>query len=120
LPSFIGIFGFVIYLSDYISRTVKKRKLIKHKHELEANSGLHFEGEKNEKGAAKIEMETNKIRTRYAPSPTGYFHIGGARTALFNYLYAKHMNGDFIVRIEDTDVERNVEGGIESQLANLK
>ena len=120
LPSFIGIFGFVIYLSDYISRTVKKRKLIKHKHELEANSGLHFEGEKNEKGAAKIEMETNKIRTRYAPSPTGYFHIGGARTALFNYLYAKHMNGDFIVRIEDTDVERNVEGGIESQLENLK
>lgn len=120
LPSFIGIFGFVIYLSDYISRTVKKRKLIKHKHELEANSGLHFEGEKNENGAMKIEMETNKIRTRYAPSPTGYFHIGGARTALFNYLYAKHMNGDFIVRIEDTDVERNVEGGIESQLENLK
>jgi len=120
LPSFIGIFGFVIYLSDYISRTVKKQKLIKHKHELEANSGLHFEGEKNEKETAKIEMETNKIRTRYAPSPTGYFHIGGARTALFNYLYAKHMNGDFIVRIEDTDVERNVEGGIESQLENLK
>ena len=62
----------------------------------------------------------NFKNTRYAPSPTGYFHIGGARTALFNYLYAKHMNGDFIVRIEDTDVERNVEGGIESQLENLK
>ncbi|MBQ2349587.1 MAG: glutamate--tRNA ligase [Mycoplasma sp.] len=61
-----------------------------------------------------------KIRTRYAPSPTGYFHIGGARTALFNYLYAKHMHGDFIVRIEDTDFERNVEGGTESQLENLK
>ncbi len=60
-----------------------------------------------------------KIRTRYAPSPTGYFHIGGARTALFNYLYAKHMNGDFVVRIEDTDIERNVEGGTESQLENL-
>ena len=64
-------------------------------------------------------MEKIKIRTRYAPSPTGYFHIGGARTALFNYLYAKHMNGDFIVRIEDTDIERNVKGGIESQLENL-
>lgn len=61
-----------------------------------------------------------KVRTRYAPSPTGYFHIGGARTALFNYLYAKHMGGEFIVRIEDTDIERNVEGGIESQLNNLK
>lgn len=61
----------------------------------------------------------SKIRTRYAPSPTGYFHIGGARTALFNYLYAKHNNGTFIVRIEDTDIERNVKGGIESQLDNL-
>lgn len=60
-----------------------------------------------------------KIRTRYAPSPTGYFHIGGARTALFNYLFAKHNNGDFIVRIEDTDIKRNVEDGIKSQLTNL-
>lgn len=62
----------------------------------------------------------SKIRARYAPSPTGFFHIGGARTALFNYLFAKHFNGTFIVRIEDTDTARNVEGGIESQLANLK
>ncbi|QZX49136.1 glutamate--tRNA ligase [Mycoplasma sp. E35C] len=62
----------------------------------------------------------SKIRTRYAPSPTGYFHIGGARTALFNYLFAKHHNGEFIVRIEDTDVERNVEDGAENQLYNLK
>ncbi|MCF0217494.1 MAG: glutamate--tRNA ligase [Malacoplasma sp.] len=66
-------------------------------------------------------MKNNKIiRTRYAPSPTGLFHIGGARTALFNYLYAKKYNGDFIVRIEDTDIERNVENGINSQLSNLK
>ncbi|SGA30747.1 glutamyl-tRNA synthetase [Chlamydia abortus] len=62
---------------------------------------------------------TNKIRTRYAPSPTGYLHIGGARTALFNYLYAKHFCGEFIFRLEDTDVERNVEGGEASQLDNL-
>ncbi|MBW0600028.1 glutamate--tRNA ligase [Mycoplasma anatis] len=60
-----------------------------------------------------------KIRTRYAPSPTGYLHIGGARTALFCYLYAKHFNGDFIFRLEDTDVKRNVVGGEESQLKNL-
>jgi glutamyl-tRNA synthetase len=64
-------------------------------------------------------MKTNKIRTRYAPSPTGFFHIGGARTALFNYLFAKHHNGTFVCRIEDTDVERNVDGGIASQLDSL-
>jgi glutamyl-tRNA synthetase len=59
------------------------------------------------------------IRCRYAPSPTGYFHIGGARTALMNYLFAKHNGGSFIVRIEDTDIERNVADGIESQLTGL-
>ena len=61
----------------------------------------------------------NRIRTRYAPSPTGYLHIGGARTALFNYLFAKHFNGDFVLRIEDTDVARNVEDGEDSQIDNL-
>lgn len=61
-----------------------------------------------------------EIRVRYAPSPTGYLHIGGARTAIFNYLFAKHNNGKFIVRIEDTDLERNVKDGISSQLDNLR
>ncbi len=51
----------------------------------------------------------NKIRTRFAPSPTGYLHIGGARTALFNLLYARHYGGKFILRIEDTDQERSTE-----------
>lgn len=60
-----------------------------------------------------------RIRTRYAPSPTGFLHIGGARTALFNFLYAKHHGGDFVIRIEDTDVARNVEGGEDSQINNL-
>ena len=60
-----------------------------------------------------------RIRTRYAPSPTGYLHIGGARTALFNYLFAKQHQGDFIFRLEDTDISRNVEGGERSQLDNL-
>ena len=63
---------------------------------------------------------TQEVRVRYAPSPTGHLHIGGARTALFNYLYARHHNGKFIVRIEDTDIERNIEGGESSQLENLK
>ncbi len=62
---------------------------------------------------------TNKVRVRYAPSPTGHLHIGGARTALFNFLYAKHYDGDFILRIEDTDVARNIEGGEASQIENL-
>jgi glutamyl/glutaminyl-tRNA synthetase len=61
-----------------------------------------------------------KIRTRYAPSPTGRFHLGGARTALFNFLYAKHLGGEFIVRLEDTDTSRNVIGGEEEQIDNLK
>ncbi len=63
---------------------------------------------------------TQEVRVRYAPSPTGHLHIGGARTALFNYLYARHNNGKFIVRIEDTDIARNIETGVLSQLDNLK
>jgi len=50
-----------------------------------------------------------KIRTRFAPSPTGYLHIGGARTALFNWLYARHHGGTFILRVEDTDQQRSTE-----------
>jgi nondiscriminating glutamyl-tRNA synthetase len=60
-----------------------------------------------------------EIRVRYAPSPTGHLHIGNARTALFNYLFARNLNGKFIIRIEDTDIKRNVEGGEESQLKYL-
>lgn len=60
------------------------------------------------------------IRVRYAPSPTGFLHIGNARTALFNYLYAKKYGGSLIVRIEDTDTERNVDTGIDNQLSMLK
>ncbi|MFD0716789.1 glutamate--tRNA ligase [Paenibacillus sp. GCM10027626] len=63
---------------------------------------------------------SNQVRVRYAPSPTGHLHIGNARTALFNYLFARHHGGKFIIRIEDTDVKRNVEGGEESQLKYLK
>ncbi len=61
-----------------------------------------------------------KIRVRYAPSPTGHLHIGNARTALFNYLFARKFNGTFVVRIEDTDQKRNVAGGEENQLKFMK
>lgn len=64
-------------------------------------------------------MKPSPIRVRYAPSPTGFLHIGGARSALFNFLFAKHHQGTFIVRIEDTDVERNVVGGEISQINDL-
>ncbi len=112
LPSMVGFFGFAIYLGNYLKRKYVAKKMIKQKKQLEKHYNMK-----------SIDINSKKdvrIRTRYAPSPTGYFHIGGARTALFNYLYAKHMNGDFIVRIEDTDTERNVEGGTQSQLENLK
>ena len=52
----------------------------------------------------------NRVRTRFAPSPTGYMHIGNLRTALYEYLIAKSQGGDFVLRIEDTDRSRYVEG----------
>ena len=60
------------------------------------------------------------VRVRFAPSPTGFLHIGGARTALFNWLYAKHTNGAFILRIEDTDVARNTQEAIDVILNGLR
>jgi nondiscriminating glutamyl-tRNA synthetase len=63
---------------------------------------------------------TKEVRVRYAPSPTGHLHIGNARTALFNYLFARSVDGKFIIRIEDTDKKRNIEGGEQSQLNYLK
>ncbi len=61
-----------------------------------------------------------EIRVRFAPSPTGYLHIGGLRTALYNYLYAKKTGGKFILRIEDTDRNRYVEGAVENLINTLK
>ena len=55
-------------------------------------------------------MAERRVRVRFAPSPTGALHIGGVRTALYNYLFAKQHGGDFILRIEDTDSNRYVEG----------
>lgn len=65
-------------------------------------------------------MENKKVRVRFAPSPTGPLHIGGVRTALYNYLFAKKHNGDFILRIEDTDQNRFVAGAEEYIIESLK
>ena len=63
---------------------------------------------------------TNSVRVRFAPSPTGYPHVGNIRTALFNWLFARHFGGSFIVRIEDTDVTRKIEGAVEAILDGLR
>ena len=62
----------------------------------------------------------SQVRVRFAPSPTGYLHIGGARTALFNWLFAKHHNGTFILRIDDTDEQRSTEASMQEIYASLK
>jgi glutamyl-tRNA synthetase len=63
---------------------------------------------------------TRPVRVRFAPSPTGYPHVGNIRTALFNWLFARHNGGSFIIRIEDTDVARRVEGAVEAILNSLR
>lgn len=65
-------------------------------------------------------MSFSKVRVRFAPSPTGYLHVGGARTALYNYLYAKRNGGDFILRIEDTDEARSSEESLRGMIEDLK
>ena len=65
-------------------------------------------------------MQENKVVTRFAPSPTGFVHVGGVRTALYAWLWARKNNGVFILRIEDTDKEREVEGSIGHIIASLK
>src|SRR5499425_1276407 len=61
----------------------------------------------------------SEIRVRFAPSPTGYLHVGGARTALFNWLFARHFSGTLILRIEDTDLERSTPEMVEGILQGL-
>jgi glutamyl-tRNA synthetase len=65
-------------------------------------------------------LNTSPVRVRFAPSPTGYLHIGGARTALFNWLYAKHTGGAFVLRIEDTDQARNTQEAVDVILNGLR
>lgn len=60
------------------------------------------------------------VRTRFAPSPTGYLHVGGARTALYSWLYAKHNQGEFVLRIEDTDLERSTQQAVDAILESME
>ena len=62
----------------------------------------------------------SSVRTRFAPSPTGYLHIGGVRTALFCWLYARHHGGQFILRIEDTDQERSTQESVDAILQGME
>ena len=68
----------------------------------------------------RIIMTEKRVRVRFAPSPTGALHIGGVRTALYNYLFAKKHGGDFILRIEDTDQGRFVPGAEQYIIESLK
>lgn len=65
-------------------------------------------------------MTTSKIRTRIAPSPTGFLHLGTARTALYSWAYARHFGGEFVLRIEDTDVARSTQDSVDQILASMK
>jgi glutamyl-tRNA synthetase len=65
------------------------------------------------------DLEPSQVRLRFAPSPTGSLHIGNVRTALFNWAFARHYGGTLVLRIEDTDVARNTEAGLESVLSSL-
>ena len=67
-----------------------------------------------------MDNTSSQVRVRFAPSPTGYPHVGNIRTALFNWLFARHNNGVFILRIEDTDQARKVEGAVEIIMDSLK
>src|ERR1700710_1122283 len=65
-------------------------------------------------------MSTANVITRFAPSPTGYLHVGGARTALFNWLLARHTGGKFLLRIEDTDLARSTDDATRQLLSDLQ
>ena len=59
------------------------------------------------------------VKTRFAPSPTGYLHVGGARTALYSWLFAKNQGGEFVLRIEDTDLERNSQEAVDAIIEGM-
>ncbi|WP_446740974.1 glutamate--tRNA ligase [Sphingomonas sp. CFBP 8760] len=77
-------------------------------------------GATTERGAAAAPAMSTDVVTRFAPSPTGFLHIGGARTALFNWLFARHHGGRFLLRIEDTDRARSTQPAIDAILAGMR
>lgn len=64
--------------------------------------------------------DIHKVKTRFAPSPTGFLHLGGARTAIFSWAFAKHNNGTFVLRIEDTDLERSTPEAVQAILDGME
>ena len=74
----------------------------------------------SEQNSAAAGVTNPAVRLRFAPSPTGYLHVGGARTALFNWLYARHLGGTFVLRIEDTDVARSTEESVTAILDGMR
>src|ERR1700719_5207029 len=83
-----------------------------------ANSSEDFSS--SDASAPDPQRATGGVRVRFAPSPTGYLHVGGARTALFNWLFARNQGGALLLRIEDTDVERNRPELVQGILDGLK
>jgi glutamyl-tRNA synthetase len=73
-----------------------------------------------EKRRVGASTDRSDVVTRFAPSPTGFLHIGGARTALFNWLYARHHGGQFLLRIEDTDRARSTDAAIDAILDGMR
>ena len=67
-----------------------------------------------------IHAKASETRVRFAPSPTGFLHVGSARTFIFNWLYARHSGGAMILRLDDTDVERNTQASVDSIFDGLK
>src|SRR5216683_7993682 len=80
---------------------------------------IQFDQRREDEGR-RIPRTGMMVRTRFAPSPTGYLHIGGVRTALFNWLFACKDGGKFLLRIDDTDAQRNVEEALAPILHGLK
>src|SRR4051812_43252553 len=74
----------------------------------------------SEQNAQNSQSSQNSVRVRFAPSPTGFLHIGGVRVALFNWLYARQKRGQFLLRIEDTDLERSETRFTQDILASMK
>jgi hypothetical protein len=70
--------------------------------------------------AESLNSSSAKPRVRFAPSPTGFLHVGSARTFIFNWLYARHNDGTMILRLDDTDVERNTQASVDSIFEGLK
>ena len=85
-----------------------------------ADLAIGFQVWEHARLSATSDIAAGRVVTRFAPSPTGFLHIGGARTALFNLLFARHHGGKFLLRIEDTDRARSTQPAIEAILDGMR